>query len=127
MSYPASIEKALAYLQTLDIHENYKKGFFPYTLFWKNGIALPPPLCAGFFTNMAVFAIMTFVLMILLFPLFFWKWHDPLLQKIVSCVSVSLVGGFGSALSFRGEQKKFNIPKWKDLQKLPDHAQNRDG
>ena len=44
MSYPASIEKALAYLQTIELPEAYRKHPWFYRLLWKKGIEIPPPL-----------------------------------------------------------------------------------
>lgn len=46
MSYPASIEKAFAYLQAADIPKYLKnrKILYVHRMFWKKGIALPPPV-----------------------------------------------------------------------------------
>jgi len=44
MSYPASIEKALVYLQTKDIPKGYRKHPWFYRWLWKKGIEIPPPL-----------------------------------------------------------------------------------
>ena len=57
MSYPASIEKALAYLQTKDIPKGYRKHPWFYRWLWKKGIEIPPPLLSGFFTNMLIFGL----------------------------------------------------------------------
>ena len=40
MSYPASIEKALAYLQTKDIPKGYRKHPWFYRWLWKKGIEI---------------------------------------------------------------------------------------
>ena len=57
MSYPPSIEKALAYLQTIDMPKGYRKHPWIYRFLWKKGIALPPVLLAGFFTNMLIYGL----------------------------------------------------------------------
>ena len=57
MSYPASIEKALAYLQTKDIPKGYRKHPWFYRWLWKKGIEIPPPLLSGLFTNMLIFGL----------------------------------------------------------------------
>ena len=40
MSYPPSIEKALAYLQTVDIPKGYQEYPRFYQFFWKKGLSI---------------------------------------------------------------------------------------
>ena len=57
MSYPASVAKALAYLQAADIPEHYKKIPPWYKFLWRKGIAAQPVILASFIYNALSFGI----------------------------------------------------------------------
>ena len=107
MSYPASIEKALAYLQTIELPEAYRKHPWFYRLLWKKGIALPPVLLAGFFTALAIFLLMERDTWVLPYD-FLFRW-----------ATFGIASGFGIAFSIRSTQKKVKLRSWRGVQNLP--------
>lgn len=120
MSYPPSIEKALVYLQTVDIPKGYQGYPRFYQFFWKKGIALPPALLSGFSTNMLVFGLRYGTLLVL--AIFFlvernnWSFPGGLLYR---WVIYGIVIGLGCAFDVRRMQKKLKLLSWQEVQNLP--------
>ena len=114
MSYPASIEKALAYLQTiLNCPKLTESIPWFYRLLWKKGIALPPVLLAGFFTNMLVNGLIagffTALAIFLLMERDTWVLPYDFLFR---WATFGIASGFGIAFSIRSTQKKLKLLSW---------------
>ena len=82
MSYPPSVEKALAYLKAADIPKFLKneKWWFVHRFFWRHGIALPPAILANFAFNFVYFGINSIPIFLstpLIF-LYMLRWHNGL-------------------------------------------------
>ena len=107
MTYPATIEKALAYLQAADIPAHYKK------------IALPPVILADFQTNAVGFGIgggVAFLLINLFLPL----QHPPTLaQWLFSIIFFTISFGYGMAYYYRRQRRKFGLLTWREIQNTP--------
>lgn len=76
MSYPPSIEKALAYLKAADI-PNYLKNekmWFVHRVFWKLGISFPPAILASFPVNFIYFGIIGTIILLSVPLLFIYLW-----------------------------------------------------
>lgn len=120
MSYPPSVEKALAYLQTIDMPKTYREYPQFYQFLWKKGIALPPALLSGFFTNMLVFGLRYGTLLVL--AIFFlvernnWSFPGGLFYR---WVIYGVVIGLGCAFDMRRTQKKLKLLSWQEVQNLP--------
>lgn len=127
MSYPPSIEKALAYLQTIDMPKGYRKHPWIYRFLWKKGIALPPVLLAGFFTNMLIYGLIagffTALAIFLLMERNTWVLpYDFLLRW----VTIGIVTGLVYAFSISREQKKLKLLSWQEVQNLSIKTDNPD-
>ena len=127
MSYPPSIEKALAYLQTIDMPKGYRKHPWIYRFLWKKGIALPPVLLAGFFTNMLIYGLIagffTALAIFLLMERNTWVLpYDFLLRW----VTIGIVTGLVYAFSISRGQKKLKLLSWQEVQNLPIKTDNPD-
>ena len=113
MSYPASIEKALAYLQAIELPEAYRKHHWFYRLLWKKGIALPPVLLAGFFTNMLVNGLIagffTALAIFLLMERDTWVLPYDFLFR---WATFGIASGCGIAFSIWRTQKKLKLLSW---------------
>ena len=127
MSYPASIEKALAYLQTIELPEAYRKHPWFYRLLWKKGIALPPVLLAGFFTNMLVNGLIagffTALAIFLLMERDTWSFPADFLLR---WATLGIATGLGGAFGIRRTQKKLKLLSWREMQNLPIKTDNPD-
>lgn len=127
MSYPPSIEKALAYLQTIEMPKGYRKHPWIYRFLWKKGIALPPVLLAGFFTNMLIYGLIagffTALAIFLLMERNTWVLpYDFLLRW----VTIGIVTGLVYAFSISRGQKKLKLLSWQEVQNLPIKTDNPD-
>ena len=127
MSYPASIEKALAYLQTIELPEAYRKHHWFYRLLWKKGIALPPVLLAGFFTNMLVNGLIagffTALAIFLLMERNTWSFPADFLLR---WATLGIATGLGGAFGIRRTQKELKLLSWREVQNLPIKTDNPD-
>ena len=94
MTYPANIEKALAYLQAADIPAHYKKIAPLHKFLWQKDIALPPVILADFRTNAILFGIGG----VIFFAVFF---------------------GCSAADYYRRQRRKFGLPSWQEIQNTP--------
>lgn len=127
MSYPASIEKALAYLQTKDIPKGYRKHPWFYRWLWKKGIEIPPPLLSGFFTNMLIFGLICgFVTALTIFLLMERNtWSFPA-DFLLRWATLGIATGLGGAFGIRRTQKKLKLLSWQEVQNLPIKTDNPD-
>ena len=120
MSYPPSIEKALAYLQTIDMPKGYRKHPWFYRLLWRKGFTLPPVLLAGFFTNMIISGLINgfFVVLILFLLIKRNEWHFPS-DFFFHWAIFGIATGLGGAFGIRRVQKKLKLLSWQEMQNLP--------
>ena len=120
MTYPSAIEKALAYLQTVDIPKEYRGYPRLYRFLWKKGIVFPPALLSGFFTNTLFFGLRYGTLLVL--AIFFlvernnWSFPGGLFYR---WVIYGVVIGLGCAFDIRRIQKKLKLLSWQEVQNLP--------
>ena len=97
-------------------------SYYPkfYQFLWKKGIALPPALLSGFFTNMLVFGLRYGTLLVL--AIFFlvernnWSFPGGLFYR---WVIYGVVIGLGCAFDMRRTQKKLKLLSWQEVQNLP--------
>ena len=119
MTYPATIEKALAYLQAADIPARYKKIAPLHKFLWRKGIAIPPVILADFQTNAVGFGIgggVAFLLINLFLPL----QHPPTLaQWLFSIIFFTISFGYGMAYYYRRQRRKFGLLTWREIQNTP--------
>ena len=129
MSYPPSIEKALAYLKAADI-PNYLKNekmWFMHKAFWKLGIAFPPAILANFSVNFIYFGIIG-TLILLSTPLLFiygFHWHNKLtaLEWAAYLTLYFVIYGTMLARAILRQRRKFGLFSWQEVQNLPDNSE----
>ena len=129
MSYPPSIEKALAYLKAADI-PNYLKNekmWFVHRVFWKLGIAFPPAILANFSVNFIYFGIIG-TLILLSTPLLFiygFHWHNKLtaLEWAAYLTLYFVIYGTMMARAILRQRHKFGLLSWQEVQNLPDNSE----
>jgi hypothetical protein len=89
-------------------------------LICKKGIALPPVLLAGFFTNMLVNGLIagffTALAIFLLMERDTWVLPYDFLFR---WATFGIASGFGIAFSIRSTQKKLKLLSWRGVQNLP--------
>ena len=119
MSYPPSIEKALAYLQTIEMPERYRKQPWFYRLLWRKGIVLPPVLLAGFFTNMIISGLISGFLstLTILFLIKRNEWSFPG-DFFLYWAILGIAAGTGGAFGIKTVQKKLKLLSWQEVQNL---------
>ncbi len=127
MSYPPSIEKALAYLQAIEMPKGYRKHPWFYRLLWLKGIALPPVLLAGFFTNMIISGLISgfFSTLAILFLIKRNEWSFPS-DFFLYWAILGIAAGTGGAFGIRTVQKKLKLLSWQEVQNLPIKTDNPD-
>lgn len=122
MSYPPSIEKALAYLKAADI-PNYLKNekmWFVHKAFWKLGIAFPPAILANFSVNFIYFGTIG-TLILLSTPLLFiygFHWHNKLtaLEWAAYLTLYFVIYGTMMARAILRQRRKFGLLSWQEVQ-----------
>jgi len=126
MSYPPSVEKALAYLKAADIPKFLKneKWWFVHRFFWRHGIALPPAILANFAFNFVYFGINSIPIFLstpLIF-LYMLRWHNGLtsVEWVVYGIIYFITYGAMMAYSTQRQRKKLNLLTWQEVQNLPD-------
>lgn len=93
MSYPASIAKALAYLQTADIPENYKKIAPIDRFLCQKGIIIKPAIVADFISNAIFHGISGGVGWLLASLIFTPAIESTLIRVVISPILFSIVFG----------------------------------
>ena len=129
MSYPPSIEKALAYLKAADI-PNYLKNekmWFVHKAFWKLGIAFPPAILANFSVNFIYFGTIG-TLILLSTPLLFiygFHWHNKLtaLEWTAYLMLNFVIHGTMMAHSIQHRRRNLGLRSWQEIQNLPDNSE----
>ena len=128
MSYPASIEKAFAYLQAADIPKYLKnrKILYVHRMFWKKGIALPPPVLASFIVNTIYFAMTGWIMFIPVLLIIHWKEQRTISEWSIDLAIYAVIYGVMSVWIRQRQRRNLGLLSWQELQNLPDNAQNRD-
>ena len=123
MTYPANIEKALAYLQAADIPAHYKKIAPLHKFLWQKDIALPSVILADFRTNAILFGIggvIFWQIASLIMSLFLPLQHPPTLaQWLFSIIFFTISFGYGMAYYYRRQRRKFGLLTWQEIQNTP--------
>jgi|GEM_PF-201320 len=117
-SYPAIIAQVLPRLQALKLPRRYQSTLL-HRFLWRRGMALPPPILAGFLTNFVIFALRDgFIAALMLFILRvsygYMDGFTPLLF-LRGWLIVGVFFGFLQALSYRGLRIRFVLPTWREV------------
>ncbi len=113
--YPRSIRAALQVMQAAGVPTPMQAPLV-YRLLWRTGLAVPPPVLAGFLANAvlmgALFALGWGGLMWLLLA------RSTLLPAAAvlggACVAGVLFGG-AMALLMRWQQQRYRLPAWREI------------
>ena len=122
-SYPAIIAQVLPRLQALKLPHHFQSTWLHHFL-WRRGMALPPPILAGFLTNVAVFALRDgFIAALMLFLLRvsygYIDGFTPLLF-LRGWLIAGVFFGFLQALNYRGWRIRFALPTWREVKQGKD-------
>ena len=117
-SYPAIIAQVLPRLQALKLPRRYQSTLL-HRFLWRRGMALPPPILAGFLTNFVIFALRDgFIAALMLFILRvsygYMDGFTPLLFLRIWMYFGAFLG-FLQALSYRGLRIRFALPTWREV------------
>ena len=117
-SYPAIIAQVLPRLQALKLPRRYQSTLL-HRFLWRRGMALPPPILAGFLTNFVIFALRDgFIAALMLFILRvsygYMDGFTPLLFLRIWMYFGAFLG-FLQALSYRGLRIRFVLPTWREV------------
>lgn len=117
-SYPAIIAQVLPRLQALKLPRHFQSTWL-HRFLWQRGIALPPPVLAGFLPNFTIFALRDgFIIALMLFLLRvsygYMDGFTPLLF-LRGWLIVGVFFGFLQALSYRGLRIRFALPTWREV------------
>ena len=129
MTYPASIEKALAYLKAADIPKYLKneRMWFVHRVFWKLDIAFPPAILASFPINFIYFGIngTTILLSVPLLFIYGLHWHNKLtaLEWTAYLIFNFFIHGAIMARSIQHRRRNLGLLSWQEIQKLPDNGE----
>lgn len=127
MSYPPSIEKALAYLQTVEIPGYYKKITPIHKFLWRKGIVLPPSILADFMPNFIFGGIngaLTWVIASL-FILLTNGGYTPG-KYLFNLVFFIIFFGCAEVWFYQRQRRKFGLLSWQEVQNLPIKTDNPD-
>ena len=126
MTYPASIEKALAYLKAADIPKYLKneKMWCVRRVFWKLDIACPPAILASFSVNFIYFGIIGTLILLSNFLLFIYglHWHNKLtvLEWLAYLGLNFVIYGTMIARSIQRQRRNLGLLSWQEIQNLPE-------
>lgn len=129
MTYPASVEKALAYLKAADIPKYLKneKMWFVHRVFWKLDIAFPPAILASFSVNFIYFGIIGTLILLSNFLLFIYglHWHNKLtvLEWLAYLGLNFVIYGTMIARSIQRQRRNLGLRSWQEIQNLPDNSE----
>ena len=117
-SYPAIIAQVLPRLQALKLPHHFQSTWLHHFL-WRRGMALPPPILAGFLTNFAIFAlrdglIVALMLLLLRVSYDYMDGFTPLLFLWI-WMYFGAFFGFLQAWSYRGLRIRFALPTWREV------------
>lgn len=117
-SYPAIIAQVLPRLQALKLPRHFQSTWL-HRFLWRRGMALPPPVFAGFLPNFTIFALRDgFIIALMLFLLRvsygYMDGFTPLLF-LRGWLIVGVFFGFLQALSYRGLRIRFALPTWREV------------
>jgi hypothetical protein len=123
MTYSATIEKALAYLQAADIPAHYKKIAPLHKFLWQKDIALPSVILADFRTNAILFGIggvifwqIASLIMSLFLPM---PQPQTWAQWLFGVIFFAVFFGCSAADYYRRQRRKFGLPSWQEIQNTP--------
>lgn len=115
MPYPLEVSAALDILKKTKIWpSNYAP--FLHRIFWRAGIAIPPPHFASFVWNFLFTGIWFGVIWGLTMWLIFWSKYG--LSSIACIIGSALSGGFfGVVMSsyYRIRARQYNLPSWTEI------------
>ena len=122
-SYPAIIAQVLPRLQALKLSHHFQSTWLHHFL-WRRGMALPPPILAGFLTNFAIFALRDgFIIALMIFLLRvsygYMDGFTPLLF-LRGWLIAGVFFGFLQALNYRGWRIRFALPTWREVKQGKD-------
>ena len=121
MSYPPSIEKALAYLQAADIPEQYKKVMPWQKFLWRKGIAAQPVILASFLYNALSFGIPGTILTAIILRIINPGFWQPFIVGIIGMVIYVVIYGSLMAHYYQKQRRKYGLLSWAEIQNLPEN------
>ena len=122
-SYPAIIAQVLPRLQALKLPRRFQSTLL-HRFLWRWGMALPPPILAGFLSNFAIFAlrdglIVALMLFLLRVSYGYMDGFTPLLF-LRGWLIAGVFFGFLQALNYRGWRIRFALPTWREVKQGKD-------
>ena len=122
-SYPAIIAQVLPRLQALKLPRRFQSTLL-HRFLWRWGMALPPPILAGFLSNFAIFALHDgFIIALMLFFLrVSYGYMDGFttLLFLRGWLIAGVFFGFRQALNYRGWRIRFALPTWREVKQGKD-------
>ncbi len=120
MSYPASVAKALAYLQAVDIPEHYKKIPPWYKFLWRKGVIAQPVILASFLYNALFFGIVGSILTAIIMRIINPGFWQPFIVGIIGMVIYAVIYGNLTTRYYQKQRQKFGLLSWAEIQNLPE-------
>lgn len=87
-----------------------------HKLFWKAGVALPPPILASIASNTLVIGTLFGISLSFVFTVIFSN-SPSLLKFITASIMAGAPAGLGIALMMDTKRKKLGLPTWHEIQR----------
>ena len=111
--YPAVIQSALRFLDGKGL-ARVQSAPLLHRLLWRMGIALPPPILAGFSTNALVQGLLFGLFWTALMWLMLWQGSErPLVLLLVAGLSAGALFGLVMAALMRSLRRHRQLPEWR--------------
>ncbi|MBA0224650.1 hypothetical protein D7U89_03940 [Stenotrophomonas maltophilia] len=111
--YPAVIQSALRFLDGQGL-ARVQSAPLLHRLLWRLGIALPPPILAGFATNALVQGLLFGLFWTALMWLMLWQGSErPLALLLVAGLSAGVLFGIVMAALMRSLRRHRKLPDWR--------------
>ncbi len=111
--YPVVIQSALRFLDDKGLARAQSAPLL-HRLLWRAGIALPPPILAGFGTNALVQGLLFGLFWTALMWLMLWQGSErPLVLLLVAGLSAGALFGVVMAALMRSLRRHRQLPEWR--------------
>lgn len=113
--YPAVIQSALRFLDSKGLARGQSAPLL-HRLLWRAGIALPPPILAGFGTNALVQGLLFGLFWTALMWLMLWQGSErPLVLLLVAGLLAGALFGMVMAALMRSLRRHRKLPDWRQF------------